>query len=44
MVAGNDHLWTLALERQQIDPAELAEAVQQEASLEELDFSAKYLE
>jgi hypothetical protein len=43
MVAGNNDLWTLALERQQIDPAELAEAVQQEASLEELDFRTRLL-
>jgi hypothetical protein len=36
-------LWSLVLERQQIDPEELAEAVQAEASHPELDFRTRLL-
>jgi len=43
MVADNTDLWSLALKRQQIDPLELAAAVQQEALHDELDFRTRLL-
>lgn len=43
MVAKNPNLWKLALERQQIDPLELADAVQVEAVQKELDFRTRLL-